>query len=254
MGGRCSPVIFACVAVAVVGVAATPRADAEGAALTVSIVGPAASEMSAWTDLRLVVGNVAADPVQARVTVTLSVGHARPAGATGGRCVASSPVVECEVSLPAFGTESLAIPVRWDGPGRRPINAVVQMASSPAGEPGVSTTATVSVYTLALRGLHTSPSSAHAGRPLVAMATLVRSDTHNPLAAHSLRCPAVIAVVPKGQPIAVLRGRPTRHAARLTCSWNIPADARGRFVRALVLAETHPGGMTTKYPFWRPVR
>jgi hypothetical protein len=256
MGCRCSPVIVACVAlgVAVAGATATPRADAEGTSLTVSIVGPAASEMSAWTDLRLAVGNAAADPVQARVTVRLSAGHTRPAVATGGRCAGSGPVVECEISLPAYGTGSLAIPVRWDGYGRRAIDAGVQVASSPAGEPGVSTTAIVLVYTLALRDLRTSPSPARAGRPLVATATLVRSDTHAPLAAHSLRCPAVIAAVPNGQPLAVLRGRPTHHGSRLACLWNIPAEARSRFVRALVLSDTHPGGMTTKYPFWRAVR
>jgi hypothetical protein len=42
--------------------------------------------------------------------------------------------------------------------------------------------------------------------------------------------------------------------SRLTCAWRLPASARGKFVRALVLADTHAGGMLTKYPFWRSVR
>jgi hypothetical protein len=48
--------------------------------LSDAIVGPEASEMSAWTDLRVVVGNSAEVPVQARVTIALSLGGRNAGG------------------------------------------------------------------------------------------------------------------------------------------------------------------------------
>jgi hypothetical protein len=59
---------------------ATTRALAEGSPLSDAIVGPEASEMSAWTDLRVVVGNSAEVPVQARVTIALSLGGRNAGG------------------------------------------------------------------------------------------------------------------------------------------------------------------------------
>jgi hypothetical protein len=122
------------------------------------------------------------------------------AGATGSRCTGSLLIVECDVSLPGSSSEPLVIPVRWDGPGQRPVSVRVRLASSQPDDAGFSTSATVSVYLLALNGLRTSPPIACAGRRLVATATLVRSDTRSPLTSHSLSCPAVIAALAHSQP------------------------------------------------------
>jgi hypothetical protein len=218
--------------------------------LSLSIAAPREAEMSTWTDLRVEVENLGTAPAQVRVTVTLPLGRARPAAATGARC-AGSATVECDLSLTGGRSTSVTFPVRWDGPGSRAVDA---RARSESGSSEAVATSTVSVYTLVLRGLRTTPSPAAAGRHLVATATLARSDTRAPLPARSLRCLAVTAVVPRGQPISTLRGRGTIRGARLACSWLIPRTARGLYIRATVLADTHPGGMTTKYPFVRRVR
>lgn len=118
----------------------------------------------------------------------------------------------------------------------------------------VSTTVSVSVYMLALRAIRTAPAIARAGRPLVATATLVRSDTGSPIVAYSLRCPAAITLVRRSRPLSFLRGSPTVRGAHLTCSWRLPSDARGRFALLGVFADSYRGGMITKYPFWKHVR
>jgi hypothetical protein len=234
---------------------ATAHADAQEASLSVAIVAPEASEMSAWTDLRVDVGNAADVAVQARVPLRLSaVGQVRTASAIGGTCVESSSVIECVVSLPASGSQSLAIPVRWNGPGLRQVTVDARLAAAQSGEEVMASAATsVSVYTLALEAIRTSPTIARAGRRLVATAMLVRSDTRLPILAHSLRCPAAITVLWRSRTLGFLRGVPTRRGAHLTCSWRLPSDARGRFALLGVFAESHRGGMITKYPFWRHI-
>jgi hypothetical protein len=245
----CTGRLAVAAAVTAAGAAGLARAAAPPPAeVSVSIAGPRAAEISTWTDLRVDVVNLGTDPQQVHVTVTLPLGRARPAEAAGGRCSGAGPM-ECEQSVAAAGTGSLAIPVRWDGYGNRTIEV---RARPESGAPDVAATGSVSVYLLRLRGLRTSP--ARAGRRFVATATLARSDTGAPLRARSLRCLAVTAAVPRGRPLSSLRGTGAISGARLTCSWLVPARERGRYVRALVLADTHPGGMLTKYPFVRRVR
>jgi hypothetical protein len=243
---------FICVGFAMTGASAS-EAIAEDVPLSVSIITPSAVEMSAWTELRLKIDNLGEAAVEADVALTLPVARARTAESSGGTCVGSLGTVDCRVSLPEGATSSLAFPVQWNGPGRRTVDAHARLVSSPPTAGDVQATSIVSVYLLALQGLRTSPSPARAGRNLVATATLVRSDTISSLRARSLRCLAAIAAVPRGQALAFLRGEPLRRGAHLRCSWLLPSDARGQIVRMLVLADTHRGGMTTKYPFWRAV-
>jgi hypothetical protein len=209
--------------------------------------------MGAWTELRLNVQNLGDAAVEADVVLRMPAARARAGESSGGTCVGSLGTVDCHISLTGGATGSLAVPVQWNGPGRRTIDALARLVSSPPTASDAQTSSTVSVYLLALRGLRTSPSPARAGRRLVAIATLVRSDTSSPLRARSLRCLAAIAVVPRGPQLSFLRGKPNRRGAHLTCSWLLPSDARGRIARMLVLADTHAGGMVTKYPFWKPV-
>jgi hypothetical protein len=214
--------------------------------------------MSTWTNLSLQVQNLCAGPVQARLSVTLVGATPRPEQASGGTCLgASQPpapsVVDCELSLDGAAAGSLAFPVRWNGPGVRTVDVQASLVSPAASRPDVTASARVSVYTLVLHNLTTSPSPIRAGRAYIATASLARSDTGEPLAARSLRCLAVTAVVPKSRPSPLLRAASSRHGSRLRCSWRVPAVAAGRYVQALMLADTHPGGMQTKYPFWRRI-
>jgi hypothetical protein len=249
------------VAAAALVAGSSAAAAREGAVsdVAIEIVGPGAAEMSAWSDLRLSVQNLQAEPVRVHLTVTAPTASTRPAAATGATCLQASQapapvVVECELPLDEAATGSVAIPVQWNGPGMRTVDVQARAVAPSSTAPDASATLRVSVYTLVLRHLETSPSPIRAGRPFRAVALLARSDTLQPLSPHSLRCPAVTAPVPRGRVLSILTGRGTRRGAHLTCSWRVPLAAKGRFVRALVLADTHSGGMQTKYPFVRVVR
>jgi hypothetical protein len=237
--------------------AAAAQQDADSD-LALGIVGPGAAEMSAWTDLRVTVQNLQAGSVRVQLSVTVPTAATRPAAATGTACLQASrapapAVVECELPLDGAATDSVAVPVQWNGPGVRTVDAQARVVAPSSASPGATATSRVSVYTLVLRHLETSPSSIRAGRSFSAVATLARSDTLQPLSAHSLRCLAVTAAVPRGRVLSILRGSGTPRGAHLSCSWRVPLTAKGRFVRALVLADTHSGGMQTKYPFVRVV-
>jgi hypothetical protein len=227
--------------------------------LAVGIAGPGSAEMSAWTELRLHVQNLNAESVRVDLSVTLPTALARPGAAAGASCVgANQPpattAVECELSLGGTVTGSVAFPVQWNGPGMRTVDATARVVSSSSTGPDATATSSVSVYMLVLRNLKTAPSPARKGRTFTATATLARSDTHEPVNAHSLRCLAGTQAVPKSRILTRLYGRGRRSGARLRCSWPVPSSAKGRFVTALMLADTRTGGMQTKYPFARSVR
>jgi hypothetical protein len=210
--------------------------------------------MSEWTRLRVSVQNLRADTAQVRVAIGLDAATTQPAQAMGGHCDGSAAGLDCDLTIDAAGAATLAVPARWNGPGKRSIEVRAKVVSPSTTASDAITTSTVSIYLLELLHLKTSPSPARAGRNFVGTATLVRSDTREPVSAYSLRCPAVIAVVPNGQPLSVLRGEGARREAHLRCLWRLPKNAAGRFVRALILARSHSGGMQTKYPFVRRVR
>lgn len=179
--------------------------------------------------------------------------------ATGAHCLgASQPPaptsVECELSLGGAAGGSVSFPVQWNGPGMRTVDASAQVVSPASTAPDASATRSVSVYMLVLRNLKTAPSPASKGQTFIATASLARSDTLRPVNAYSLRCLAVTAAVPNGRVLAILRGRGVHRRANLSCSWPVPSTANGRFVRAVMLADTHRGGMQTKYPFTRSLR
>jgi hypothetical protein len=237
-------------ALAVAGAAGLARAGPPPTEeLALSIAGPRVAEISTWTDLRLDVANLGADPAHVHATVTPAFAAARPAAATGARC-SGAGAIDCELSLGGGASATLTFPVRWDGFGSRTIEARARTESSPEA----AASSTVSVYVLRLRGLRTTPTPVRAGQRLVAAATLARSDNGLPLSAHSLRCSAAVVAVPRGRPLTALRGRSTIRGAHLTCSWLVPASARGRYITVWMLADTHRGGMLTKYPFVRRVR
>jgi hypothetical protein len=185
-------------ALAVAGAAGLARAGPPPTEeLSLSIAGPRAAEISTWTDLRLDVANLGTDAAQVHVTVTPGLAAARPAAATGARC-SGSGTIDCELSLAGGASASLAFRVRWDGFGRRTVEA---RARTESGSPDAAATSTVSVYVLRLRGLHTTPAPARAGQRFVATAMLARSDNDAPLRARSLRCLAAVVAVPRGRPL-----------------------------------------------------
>jgi len=239
-------------ALALVG-ASGPAQAKPGASIgvTVSIAGPRAAEMSSWTDLRIELKNTGQDPAQARVTLSVPHGSAQPSGAEGAQCSGTTSV-ECVQTLAGGSSVTLTLPVRWDGTGSETVQATARMEAG-GSSAEASASSSVQVYELVLSDVHTS--AARAGKTFVASATLARSDTGSAVEAHALRCAAAIATAAKGgKTIATLIGKPTVDGADVECAWALPAKAHGRFVRALVLAGTHKGGMQTNYPFVRRVR
>jgi hypothetical protein len=217
----------------------------------VNIAGPQAAEMGSWTGLRVNLENTGQDPAQAHVTLTVPDAGARPAGAEGAQC-SGTTVVECVQTIPGGNSVTLTLPVRWTGTGSQTVQVEARMEAE-GSSAEASASSSVTVYKLVLS--NATASAARAGQSLVASAMLTRSDTGAPLDASSLRCPATIATAPTGgKAIAALRGKAAIDGARLKCSWRLPASAHGRYVRALVLADTHAGGVLTKYPFTRRVR
>ena len=206
--------------------------------------------MSSWTDVRVELENSGSDPAQAHVTLTLPEGTPQPSGADGAHCTGTT-VVECDQTLPGGKTTVLTVPVRWSGTGSQTIS-VQARAQSGGSTAEASASSSVSVYTLTLDELKTT--AARAGKPFVATATLERADNGQELAARALRCAAVLAATPTGKTLATLRGAASVEGADVTCKWRLPASAHGRYVRALVLADTHAGGMLTKRAFSRRVR
>jgi hypothetical protein len=136
----------------------------------------------------------------------------------------------------------------------RTVDAAAQVVPPSSTAPDATATRSISVYTLVLRNLKTAPSPARKSQTFIATASLARSDTLQPLNAFSLRCLAVTAAVPHGRVLAMLHGRGAHRGANLSCSWPVPGTANGRFVRAVMLADTHRGGMQTKYPFTKSLR
>jgi hypothetical protein len=249
--------IAACVTLP--GVAAAARSSVADADLALGIAGPGSAEMSAWSELRVDVQNLNAGSVRVHLTVTLPSAATRPGAATGASCLGASPpptpaVVACDLPLDSGVTASVAFPVQWNGPGMRTADARAQVVEPSSTAPDVTATSSVSVYTLVLRHLKTAPSPARKGRTFIATATLARSDTLQPLNAHSVRCLAGTTTVPRGRVLTKLRGRGSHRDAHLSCSWPVPGTAKGGFIVALMLADTHNGGMQTKYPFARIVR
>jgi hypothetical protein len=238
-------------AVAVAGAAVLARGAAPGSiGLSVSITGPREAEMSSWTDVRVELENAGSDPAQAHVTFTLPEGTAQPSGADGAQC-AGTQVVECDQTVPGGKTTALTVPVRWGGTGSQMVS-VQARAQSGGSTAEASASSSISVYALTLDQLKTT--AALAGKPFVATATLERADSGQELAARALRCSAVLAAAPKGKALATLRGAATVKGSDVTCTWRLPANAHNRYVRALMLADTHAGGMLTKRPLLRRVR
>jgi hypothetical protein len=238
-------------AVALVGAAGFARAGSLASiGVNVSITGPQATEMSTWTDLRVELKNTGQDSAQAHVTLTVPDGTAQPSGAEGAQC-SGSTVVECVQTIPGGGNVTLAVPVRWSGPGSQTVQARARMEAG-GSSAEASASSSVTVYKLVLNDVRTS--AAQAGKQFVTTATLARSDSGDSVAARALRCAAALGATPKGQALATLRGTPSVHGPSLKCSWRLPASAHGRYLRALVLADTHAGGMQTKYPIVRRVK
>jgi len=239
-------------AVALVGASGAAQATpGSSIGVTVSIAGPQAAEMGSWADLRIELKNTGQDSAQARVTLSVPEGSAQPGGAEGAQC-SGTATVECTQTLAGGSSVTLTLPVRWDGTGSQSVQAKARMEAG-GSSAEASASSSVDVYRLVLSDLHTS--AARAGKTFVASATLARSDTGGDLAAHALRCAAAIATAAKGgKTIATLTGKPTVDGADVECAGVLPARAHGRFVRALVLADTHKGGMRTNYPFVRRVR
>jgi hypothetical protein len=238
-------------AVALVGGAGLARAGSLASiGVNVSITGPQATEMSAWTDLRVELKNTGQDSAQAHVTLTVPDGTAQPSGAEGAQCSGSN-VVECVQTIPGGGNVTLTVPVRWSGTGSQTVQARARMEAG-GSSAEASASSSVTVYKLVLNDVQTS--AAQAGKPFVATATLARSDSGDSVAARALRCAAALAATPKGQAQTTLRGTATVRGSSLKCSWRLPASAHGRYLRALVLANTHAGGMQTKYPIVRRVK
>jgi hypothetical protein len=219
--------------------------------VTVSIAGPRAAEMSSWTDLRVELKNTGQDSAQAHVTLTVPDGSAQPSGAEGAQC-SGTTTVECVQTIAGGSSVTLALPVRWDGTGSRSVEAKARMQAG-GSTAEASASSSVTVYSLVLTDREAS--AARAGRSFVASAVLARSDTGQTLAAHAVKCAAALATAATGgKTIASLAGKATVDGSKLECSWRLPKSAHGRFVRALVLADTHAGGMQTRYPLVRRVR
>lgn len=239
-------------AVALVGASGAAHAKSGSSiGVTVSIAGPSSAEMGSWADLRVELKNTGQDSAQAHVTLTVPDGDARPAGADGAQC-SGTTTVECTQTLSGGTSATLTLPVRWDGTGSRSVQAKARMEAG-GSSAEASASSSVEVYRLVLSDVHTT--AARAGKSFVASATLARSDTGASLKARAVRCAAALATAAKGgKTIATLLGKPTVEGAHVECAWALPAKAHGRFVRALVLADTHRGGMRTNYPFVRRVR
>jgi hypothetical protein len=238
------------VATALVVAAVAGLARAASIGVEVTVAGPQAAEMSSWTELRVDLKNTGQDSAQAHVTLTVPEAGARPAGAEGAQC-SGSTIVECVQTIPGGGSVTMTLPVRWQGTGSRSVEVKARMEAA-GSTAEASASSNVTVYKPVLSDLKTS--AARAGQSFVAAATLARSDTQAALEARSLRCSATVAKTPTGSAIAALKGKATVDGAHVTCSWRLPKSAHGRYVRALVLADTHAGGMLTKYPFLRRVR
>ena len=240
-------------ALAVAGVLALAGAGSSASiGLELTIAGPKEAEAGSWTDLRVALTNTGRDPAPTHVTVTLPDGAIRAADAEGATC-SGAPAVECDLTIPAGGSVVLKLPVRWPSDGSQSVaaKARVQVGGSTSE---VASSTTVTVYRVVLQGLKTTPSPARAGVRLVATGKLVRADTGEALAAGTLRCPAVIAAARAGAALSVLKATRTMRGAAVTCAWQLPATSRGRYVRASLLAGTHPGGAMAKTPFARLVR
>jgi hypothetical protein len=232
-------------ALAVAGVLALAGSGSSASiGLELSIAGPKEAEAGSWTDLRVALANTGRDSAPTHVTLTLPAGSARPADAEGATC-SGSTVVECDVTIPAGGSLTLKLPIRWAGTGSQSVaaKARVQVGGSTSE---VASSTTVTVYRIVLQGLKTTPSPARAGRSLTATATLARSDSGEALAARTVACPAAIGGLK-------LRGIGTLRGARVTCAWKLSAASRGSSVQASVLAGTHPGGVRAKAPFARRI-
>jgi hypothetical protein len=77
---------------------------------------------------------------------------------------------------------------------------------------------------LLLRGFRSSPARPRAGRRYTVSATVTRSDTGAAIQSGRVTCRASIA----GRP---LRGTPSLARGRASCSFSIPASARGKTIR-----------------------
>jgi hypothetical protein len=186
------------------------------------------------------------DVTDATADVTLS-GGTQLVGTQGAMTCTGSQTVHCALApIPAGASRSYALTAKSASPGQAGVSATVNADGSTA-----SSSSTLSIYTLELRSLTTTP--AVAGTPFTASQTLVRSDTGAPVRPWSAACPAAIASAPKGSGHPYLSGRLTRHGSRLTCSWQLPRGSSGKYVRALIQASSRPGGIQTKYPFWRRI-
>jgi len=259
MANRALLLLVAAVAIGACMAVSGAAAGVGSSQVVLGIAGPGSAEMSAWTELRVNVQNLSAESVRLHLSITLPTALARPGAAIGASCLGVSQppapaAVECELTLDAGVAGSVAVPAQWNGPGMRTVDATARIVPSSSTAPDATATWSLSVYTLVLRNLKTAPSPARKGRTFIATAALARSDTLQPVNAHSLRCLAVTAAVPNGRILSMLHGSGVHRRAHLSCSWRVPSTAKGRFVRAVMLADTHRGGMQTKYPFTRIVR
>jgi hypothetical protein len=167
-------------------------------------------------------------------------------GVQGDLTCTGDQTVHCTVgAVPAGMTQTYAVTLESARAGQGTLAVTVRAGGSTA-----KAESTFSVYLLALRDLRTSP--AKAGQSFTASQTLVRSDTSKALQPKSADCLAVIARTPKGSGLS-LRGRSTLQGARITCSWQLPKGTSGKYVRAMIVASTRPGGVQTKQPFWRKI-
>jgi hypothetical protein len=235
----------AAVLLALVAAQAAPSASS---GLSVQLTMNSSVELGAAFDVSFLVSNTgSSDVTDATAVVDLPSG-AQLRQVQGDLTCTGQQTIQCSLApIPAGASRSYALTIRSAAPGSQTVSVTVKADGSTA-----STTSSLSVYSLVLRDLQTTP--AVAGTQFVASQTLVRSDSGAPVKAWHVACPAAVSDVPKGTGHPYLRGHPTRNGARVTCSWLLPPGTAGKYVRGTILASTRPGGMQTKYPFWRKIR
>jgi hypothetical protein len=227
--------------------ARTAVSDSHG--VSIRLATASSAELSSTFDVTLAVDNTGASTVSdATADVTLSPGT-RLIGTQGDLACAGVEGLHCILApIPAGVSRSYALTIRSDAPGQASVSATLEADGSTA-----TSSSTVSIYTLVLRGLSTTPTPAIAGKPFVASQTLVRSDTGAPVEPWRAACRGSIGATPHASGRTTPVGRLTRHGARLSCTWRLPAGSAGKYVRGLIVASTHPGGMQAKQAFWRRI-
>ena len=216
-----------------------------------SIAGPRAAETSSWTALRVELKNTGQDPAQGARDAD-GPGWIGAAVGRGGRELLRHD--DRRVRPDDRRRE------QRDARGPRPLGRHGQPVGRGEGAHGGRRVVGRGVRLVERERLPARPDGSAGvggarGRELRRLGR-ARPLRHGPDArARALRCAATIATAATGgKTIASLTGKPTIDGSHLECSWRLPKSAHGRFVRALVLADTHAGGMQTRSPLVRRVR